>query len=293
MGTIYLEKINKILEEEPDPAYKRRARIIFENLELKGNEKVLEVGCGRGFYVKTLNEVWPKLDITGVDLNEKYLSVAKKFVNDDKVKLIKADATDLPFKDKSFDRIICSEVLEHIPDDQKAISEMHRVLKPGGIVIITVPNKNYPFFWDPVNWISERIFKKHLPADIWWLAGIWADHVRLYDEGEIRDKVEKPAFAPPIRRASAGEKKVGFKIEKVWYSTHYCLPFSHFLFYGIGKNLVEKGVCGSFNRFGKNRKQSLLNKFLLLPIRVVDRLNIKGNYNSCLNLIFVIRKPNV
>ena len=41
-------------------------------------------------------------------------------------------------------------------------------------------------------------------------------------------------------------KFVGFKIEKIWQATHYCLPFSHFLLYGIGKNLVEKGFLNSF-----------------------------------------------
>lgn len=271
----YLRKINQILKYEPDPAFARRAGIIFENLNLFGNEKILEIGCGRGFYLKTLIDVLPDLGITGIDLNKKYLSVAKKFIDNEEVKLINADATNLPLKNETFDRIIATEILEHIPDDQKAISEMFRVLKPGGIAMITVPNKNYPFFWDPLNWTLERICGRHIPSNIWWLAGIWADHVRLYGENELRKKIEKE----------------GFKIEKVWYSTHYCFPFSHFLLYGIGKNLVEKGVFPDMNRFGKMKDSAPLKKILLWPIRKMDSLNIKINKQSAsMNLVFKLVK---
>lgn len=270
----YLKKVNKILGGEPDPAFARRARIIFENLNLSGGEKVLEVGCGRGFYLKTLIAVLPDLDITGIDLNEKYLQVAKKFIADGKIKLIRADATNLPFKDETFDRIIATEILEHIPDDLKAILEMCRVLKPDGIAMITVPNKNYPFLWDPLNWVAERIFNRHIPSNIWWLSGIWADHVRLYDEKELRDKVEKK----------------GFKVEKVWYATHYCFPFSHFLFYGVGKNLVEKGFFPDMDRFRKNKKQIGFFKVFFWILEQSDKQNNYYQGKSTVNLIFKIKK---
>jgi len=271
----YSQKIESILCTEPDPSFARRAKIIFENLDLKGRKEVLEVGCGRGFYLKTLKTVWPDLVITGVDVNQNYLDVARGYLGDLGVGLIRGDATDLPFTDNSFDRIIATEVLEHIPDDQKVVSEMYRVLKPGGIAMVTVPNKNYPFCWDPLNWILERVFSWHIPSNIWWLAGLWADHVRLYEDKDLKDKL----------------KKVGFKIEKVWYSTHYCFPFSHFFLYGIGKNLVEQGFLKSFNRFKGKQKQSLINKFLLYPIRKIDSLNKDGSGNiSCVNLVVKIIK---
>jgi len=271
----YLKKIKFILDSEVDPAFARRAGIIFENLDLSGGEKILEIGCGRGFYLNVLSKVFPKLDITGIDLNEKYLSVAKRFINNNKVKLIKADATKLPFANKTFDRIIATEILEHIPNDQKAISEIYRVLKPGGMVMVTVPNTNYPFLWDPTNWILERIFKWHLPSNIWWLSGIWADHVRLYGEKELKDKIEKK----------------GFKVQKVWHATHYCFPFSHFLFYGIGKNLVERGIFSNMNRFKKTDKDSSLKKILLWPIKRIDKLNnSQDSFSPSVNLVFFIVK---
>lgn len=271
----YSEKIKEILAKEPDPAYKRRAKIILENLEMKGNEKILEIGCGRGFYAKTLLNLWPKIDFTGVDLNKKYLLAAKKNCRQGKARLIQGDATELPFKDRGFDRILATEILEHIPNDGLAISEMCRVMKPGGKAVVTVPNKRYPFWWDPANWLLERLTGRHLPANIWWLSGIWADHVRLYDENELKEKLE-------------GQ---GFKVEKVWRATSYCFPFSHFLFYGVGKNLVEKGWLPEFNRFSETGG-SRLSSILLFPIYFIDRLNEKPIKKiSSVNLVYKISRP--
>lgn len=264
------------LKRESDPAFLRRAKNILDNLEILGDERVLDLGCGRGFYLKVLSSYWSDLKLYGVDLNQDYLKTAKEILKGRRVQLIKADATKLPFSDNFFDRIIASEILEHIKDDQKALSEIYRVLKPNGIVMMTVPNRNYPFLWDPLNWILEKTFHTHVPAGIWWLAGIWADHQRLYDKKELNRKL----------------KKAGFKIEKTWQATHYCFPFSHFLLYGIGKNLVEKGFFSDFNRFATPSKQSLLNKILLWPMRKIDSLNEKRkNLNSNVNIIVKVKKP--
>ena len=155
-------KIDKILESEIDPAYKKRAELILKNIKGK---KILEVGCGRGFYLKTLKKLWPNLKITGVDLNKKYLTEAKKNLAGLKIKLVKGDAQNLPFVDNSFSRIIASEILEHVSNDSKALTEIYRVLKPTGIAIITVPNADYPLLWDPLNWFLEKWFDKHIISE--------------------------------------------------------------------------------------------------------------------------------
>lgn len=265
--------MKKFLKAEPDPAFARRAKIILSGLELKKRDKIVDIGCGRGFYVNLLSQLNLDLEVFGLDLNEKYLEVAKS-LKGKRFYLKKGSALNLPFKANSFDKAIASEILEHLGNDQKAISEIYRVLKPGGIALISVPNKNYPFLWDPLNWILEKFFSKHVPANIWWLAGIWADHVRLYEESELKTKL----------------KKAGFKVEKCWHSTHYCFPFSHFLLYGIGKNLVEKGLLKSFNRFSNNGRQSLLSKALLWPVKMIDQLNKRDDYLSSVNLIMKVRK---
>lgn len=189
--------------------------------------------------------------------------------------LLIADATNLPFKNNFFDRIIASEVLEHIPDDMKALNEMYRVLKPGGVIMVTVPNHDYPFLWDPVNWLLEKFWHFHLPSDVWWLSGIWADHFRLYFDKEMAKKINK----------------AGFKIIRKWKTTHYCWPFSHFLFYGIGKNLIEKGWLKQFNRFENGKNISRMNKAVVKLINVMDIKNRESNNDlPCVNLVFKIIK---
>lgn len=82
------------------------------------------------------------------------------------------DVTDLPFADEVFDLIICSHVLEHVPNDRKAMRELHRVMKPGGFGLLVVPldvrssrTLEDPTVTDPVD--RMRLFHQH-------------DHVRLY-----------------------------------------------------------------------------------------------------------------
>ena len=251
----YSQKIRKILNKEIDPAYVDRAEIILS--EMATRKKVLEIGCGRGFYLKALNEINSEMNITGVDLNEKYLKVAREYINNKKIKITSGDATNLKFENDSFDGVVASEILEHIPDDKKALKEIERILKPGGKVIISVPNKNYPFLWDPLNWTLERLFKTHVSKNIWWLAGIWADQVRLYGEEDLVKKI----------------KNSGLDVKKIWRTTKYCWPFSHFLFYGIGKNLVEMGILKNFNRFEKNKEVSGGLKMVKKIINLIDKKN--------------------
>jgi SAM-dependent methyltransferase len=86
------------------------------------------------------------------------------------------DALDLPFPDGEFDRIIASEVLEHIPDDERAISELARVLRPGGTMAVTVPR-----------WLPEKI--------CWALSDQYHEveggHVRIYTGDELVGKLER------------------------------------------------------------------------------------------------------
>jgi len=107
---------------------------------------------------------------------------------------IKADITDLPFADNEFDIIFCNHVLEHIPDDQKAMQELYRIMKSGGWGIFQVPldeNRAETFQDDSITDPKERtrIFGQY-------------DHVRVYGQ-DYFDKL----------------KAVGFRVEKVDLTT--------------------------------------------------------------------------
>lgn len=93
------------------------------------------------------------------------------------------DALALPFPDNTFDRIICSEVLEHVSDDQVALDEVFRVLKPGGVVAATVPS-----------WLPEQICwalseEYHAPF-------VEGGHVRIYTEPKLRARMRKAGLKP-------------------------------------------------------------------------------------------------
>ncbi len=92
------------------------------------------------------------------------------------VATLQGDATKLPFADGSFDRVITSEVLEHIPADTEAIAELARVLKPGGTFAATVPTW-YP---EKINWMLSDEY--HAPKSV-------GGHVRIYSATELKAKL--------------------------------------------------------------------------------------------------------
>lgn len=100
------------------------------------NKKILDAGCAKGRFSKALVKMGAK--ITGIDLAEEFISIAKENVPSSEFQV--ASITDIPFEDNTFDGVFCLEVLEHIPDTEKAISEMIRVLRPGGKIIIIDKN---------------------------------------------------------------------------------------------------------------------------------------------------------
>lgn len=80
----------------------------------------------------------------GVDYDHRIVTVVKeRFAKDNKRGVFAvADGTKLPFKDCSFDKVSCSEVLEHVPEYKKALKEINRVMKPGAKAVVTIPNRH-------------------------------------------------------------------------------------------------------------------------------------------------------
>ena len=90
--------------------------------------------------------------------------------------VLRGDATRLPFPDATFDRVVTSEVLEHIQNDVAAIAELHRVLKPGGTLAVTVPT-----WWpEKINWMLSDEY--HAPKSV-------GGHVRIYSATELKAKL--------------------------------------------------------------------------------------------------------
>lgn len=114
------------------------------------NPKVLDIGCSSAILTAHVARHLPKSKIVGLDSYKAAIDFAKKKYPH--ISFVTADAHKIPFKDKSFDIIICTETLEHVVDPLGVIKEMKRILKKDGQAIISMDSGSLPFrvvwyFW--------------------------------------------------------------------------------------------------------------------------------------------------
>jgi len=151
--------------------------IDYDLLGIRDGERVLDVGCGDGRHSSSLCE---RLRCTVCALDIDQASLAKTsyllYLMEREGRCrgrwlsLRGDAMRLPFKDGYFDRVICSEVLEHLPDDHQAIMELRRVLKDDGRLAISVPT----YFSETIYWKLSRDYH-HQPGG----------HIRKYRAREL------------------------------------------------------------------------------------------------------------
>jgi ubiquinone/menaquinone biosynthesis C-methylase UbiE len=145
----------------------RRRHLVQEALAARPGEDVVDVGCGPGFYVaELLEQVGPDGSVAAVDNAPAMLAVASNRARDhDNVTFHQAEATCLPLPDQAFDAALSVQVLEYVSEVDVAVSEIHRVLRPGGRVVI------WDVDWETVSWHSRdnermravlRAWDKHL-----------------------------------------------------------------------------------------------------------------------------------
>ena len=131
-----LEVQNNVAGYYVDKRYKNvglkyHSRIIHQMMEgIHG--KILDVGCGMGI----IHNLYPQRDIMGIDISPGMLRHHKG-----KHQLASAD--NIPFGDNTFDSVVCRSVLHHIPETNKALNEIYRVLKPGGKFVCWETNKSW------------------------------------------------------------------------------------------------------------------------------------------------------
>jgi SAM-dependent methyltransferase len=252
----------RLLRNESDVAYRRRVRTMLRYLAPEPGQVILDCGTGMGFYARTINRLYPACRVVGVDGDARALAYAREHTGA-QTALAQADIQRLPFAEASFDAVIMSEVLEHLEDDLGGLREVHRALKPGGILAVTVPYARYPCWYDPINRVAEGVFGS--PIRQGPFAGIWANHRRLYGVEALRGVLVEAGFAPgPIEPM-----------------THYCFPGTQTIVYTLGKGLVERnllpaGVLRATHRFsGEENPGSRWNplNWALALFHAVDRLN--------------------
>jgi SAM-dependent methyltransferase len=223
--TVSQETIRHMTRNEADMAFKKRVQTVFEWVDPRPGDLILDIPCGRGFYLNMFDYAAPEATVIGADLEWDVLEKAQRNTAHIPGQVLHgASIYSLPYPSDTFDAVILSEVLEHLADDVAGLREVWRVLKPGGVVAITVPNANYPFWWDPINKTLETLFNTHISKGP--LAGLWANHHRLYEHDQLR----------------AAATEAGFIVAEERAFTHHSFPFIHNLVYGLGKPLLESGA---------------------------------------------------
>jgi ubiquinone/menaquinone biosynthesis C-methylase UbiE len=161
----------------------------FDKLGLRSGESLLDVGCGHGRH--TFEALKRGASVASVDLDRSRLTevgamgaaMLKGREIDTSVSnlIMEADALRLPFHDETFDRVIASEVLEHISKDESAMAEIARVLRPGGTAAVTIPRR-WP---ERVCWALSKEYVSSAGG-----------HVRIYSVKELKDKLDAAGLRP-------------------------------------------------------------------------------------------------
>jgi len=149
------------------------SRIVNAKESIHGGATVLHVGCGDGYLDPYLGSRFARA--VGVDINFLELQSAASADRVGGAEYVLVDGFVLPFNSSVFDAVVSIDVLEHAEDDGALVAEMSRVLKSGGMLTMTVPNADYPATFDPVNYILELAWGRHLPLGMWGFG-----HRRLY-----------------------------------------------------------------------------------------------------------------
>ena len=137
--------------------HKKIKQSVIKNLAINPESKIIDLCTGTGDLAGLLKKEYPQAKIIGIDFSEKMLEIAQKKYSD--IQFLEADSINLPFEDESFDLCVISFGLRNIENMPKALEEIYRVLKKGGIFInidLSKPDKIFNFFLKPYLsfWVS-------------------------------------------------------------------------------------------------------------------------------------------
>ncbi len=131
--------------------------------DLRGIRSALDVGSGAGQLAKHLLKYGdPGIKVTCTDLSQPMLRRARTRLKSDVPEFVTADLACLPFADGSFDCVTCGYVLEHLPDPKPGLSEMARVLQPGGRMLLLVTEDSFSGAWTSRLWYCRTHNRKEL-----------------------------------------------------------------------------------------------------------------------------------
>lgn len=173
----------------------RRFALMTQYIDLK-DKHIVDCGCGSGDYVMKFLEYSPH--VRGVEYSaDKVEEFRSRACHPESV--AQGDIENLEFRDHTFDVVLLNEVLEHVPNDRRALQEAHRVLKPRGFLVVFSPNRLYPF---ETHATTFKLGKKEIPhyvplvpyIPLWLGSRILLYHARNYFPWGLAKMIEKAGF---------------------------------------------------------------------------------------------------
>lgn len=135
------EKEYSDIDQEAHLRYNRAIKLA----DIRSNSIILDIGCKYALLKYMLKDKNINVDYFGIDITDKVFSRIENF---DSTRFKIADASKgIPFEDEKFDYVFALEILEHVESPTKMLQEIHRVLKPNGVLILSVPN---PYAWNEI-----------------------------------------------------------------------------------------------------------------------------------------------
>lgn len=168
--------------------------------DLGGMQSILDVGSGAGqLAAHVLKYADPGARLMCTDLSPQMLRRARTRLKSDRPEFVTADLSALPFADDSFDGVTCGYVLEHLPDPRDGLTELARVLKPGGRMLLLTTEDNFSGAWTSRLWRCRTYNRQELmrlceSLGLAWKNELWFTRVhRAFRAGGICAELERTA----------------------------------------------------------------------------------------------------
>lgn len=212
-----------------------KLRRCMQNLKIKSGN-VLEIGCGAGRFVRSVKALRPRLNCYGCDIDEASINAAKSYK--DGISYAVADADSLPYKKDFFDAVLMFDIVEHVEDTGKLLSEVLRVARKNAIIHIYVPCEGEPLTLHWLLWkirLGHNLKKKH------------AGHVQRFTKKGFIDAINK-----------------NFEIKNIQYSTYLIGQLIDILFYALQEigPFKKKLLSAHVSKDAKNEKESIAKKIM-------------------------------
>ncbi|EQA36939.1 putative methionine biosynthesis protein MetW [Leptospira inadai serovar Lyme str. 10] len=217
-----------------DTAHREIYKDFITSFLTEPNGKILDVGCGLGFFIKMLQDERPEWEAFGYEISKSAVKFARKRNGLKNVRSGIVQASGLP--KESFDIITLWDVLEHIPKPQDLLTYLFTLLKPGGFLFIQTPNF-------PVQLLKAKlkVLVKGMVSDGHYLEA--KDHINDYSEETIKLLSKQCGFSSvdftilkPIAAVSGSNAKLGIFLKKIYYFS--TLVFWHLTFKRLNLNLT-------------------------------------------------------